>query len=144
MVSLLLTAVLVTITSAEQQNSPQEQDYAAAYRTAQAEGKPLMVVVGADWCPACVNLKATTLTSLAATGQLEDVSVAVVDQDSEPELAAQLKQGQTIPQIIVFSQTDQGSWKRMQLTGYQSQGPVRSMIDSARRLGRRVLTRSRG
>lgn len=143
MVSLLLTAVLVTVSAAEQQNSSKDQDYAAAYRTAQQEGKPLMVVVGADWCPACVNLKATTLTSLAQTGQLEDVSVAVVDQDAEPELAAQLKQGQTIPQIIVFSQTDSG-WKRTQLTGFQSQGPVRSLIDSARRIGRRVLTRSRG
>ncbi|SRR6056297_677590 len=131
MVSLLLAAVLASVVS-EQPAS--HQDYAQAYRSAQQEGKPLVVVVGAEWCPACVNLKSQTLASMQQTGQFEDVSVAIVDQDAEPELAAQLKRGKMIPQIIVFSQTRAGNWKRIQLTGYQSQATVRSVLNDAKRV----------
>ncbi|MEX0824856.1 MAG: thioredoxin family protein [Pirellulaceae bacterium] len=107
------------------------QNYAAAYRDASQHHKPLLVVVGAEWCPACVNLKSTTIKSLAAKGQLDNVSLAVVDQDAEPELAAQLKRGKMIPQVILFSQTPDGVWQKTHLTGFQSEGALKSVIDSA-------------
>ncbi|WP_237607602.1 thioredoxin family protein [Roseimaritima sediminicola] len=128
---MLLAAVLSTVVT--DQPAPQ-QDYAAAYRTAQQEGKPLMVVVGADWCPACVNLKSQTIASMKQSGELQDVSIAVVDQDDQPELAAQLKRGRTIPQIIVFSQTPAGGWKRIQLTGFQSETTMQSVLSKAKQL----------
>ena len=46
-----------------------------------------MVVVGAEWCPACNVLKDTTIKPMVETGELDRVSVAVVDRDAEPELA---------------------------------------------------------
>ena len=63
MVSLLLTVVLASLTS--EQNL--QQDYADAYQQSVAENKPLMVVIGAPWCPACNVLKDTTLKPMANT-----------------------------------------------------------------------------
>jgi thioredoxin-like negative regulator of GroEL len=127
MFGVLVTMVLVAGGEGELK---EVKTYAAAYKQSQDENKPLVVVVGAEWCPACVNLKQTTLANMEAQGELKEVSVAVVDQDKEPELARQIKQGEMIPQIVVFSRTDEG-WQRNQLTGYQSRTPVLTMIRRA-------------
>ena len=134
MVSLLLTVVLVSMTSAH----PRNTDYATAYKEAMAANKPLMVVVGAEWCPACNVLKSTTIQPMLNTGDLDDVSVALIDRDAEPELANQLTGGEKmLPQIIVFTQTNSGQWERRKLTGYQPRQPVRNLI-------RRAVGRLRG
>ncbi len=128
MLAVFMTLVMAGVTGPGEVQGA--KTYAAAYRTAEKENRPLVVVVGAPWCPACENLKQTTLASMEASGELQDVSLAVVDQDKDPELARELKQGEMIPQIIVFARTDSG-WKRSQLTGYQSVTPVRTMLRRA-------------
>ena len=128
MVSMLLAVGLTLVTS----DPATQQTYAAAYEKSVSEGKPLMVVVSSDPCPACHVLKDTTIKSLEQSGELADVSVAVVDRDAEPELAQQLMAGEKkIPQIIVFSQNTTGKWQRRKLTGYQPAQPVRSLLRSA-------------
>ncbi|QDV40520.1 Thioredoxin [Stieleria neptunia] len=132
MVSLLLAVVLGSVTSASLKT-----DYAEAYRESVAQDKPLMVVVGAPWCPACNVLKQTTLEPMAQTGELDEVSVAVLDRDANPELVKQLTKGERmLPQIIMFTRTGGGEWKRHQLKGFQTQQPVRNLIRSAVSLGR--------
>jgi thioredoxin-like negative regulator of GroEL len=126
MLLMLLSAAVTTATL----GSPSPISYADAYRLAQAEGKPLMVGVSSDACPACVTLKSQTLEAMQNSGELSDVRVAVVNKDLDPRLASQLMRGRMIPQIIVFSETNTG-WKRLQLTGYQTQGGVRSLIRQA-------------
>lgn len=127
MFSVLLTTLLSVVAS---EQAPSE-DYASAYRSAQEAGKPLMVVVGADWCPACVNLKDQTIKTMKLSGELNEVEMAVVDKDHQPTLASKLMRGRMMPQVIVFAKSDSGSWTRMQLTGFQSQGSVRSLIRTA-------------
>lgn len=134
MVSLLLAVVLANLTSGH----PRNTDYASAYKEAMAAHKPLMVVVGAEWCPACNVLKSTTIQPMLNTGDLDDVSVALIDRDAEPELAQRLTQGEKmLPQIIVFTQSDSGKWERRKLTGYQPRQPVRNLV-------RRAVLRFRG
>lgn len=127
MLCLVLVAALITMSG----TAPATHNYAEAYRKSQVEGKPLLVIVSAKWCPACHTLKDTTIRDLETTGQLTEVNVAVVDRDVEPELAKQLMREQKIPQIIVFSKSNSGHWERSQLIGYQPQGPVRNLIRSA-------------
>lgn len=127
MLTLLITAVLANFSA----SSAKEHDYTQAYQESQLQGKPLMVIVGAQWCPACHTLKDTTIKQLQTSGQLDDVCVAVVDRDAQPQLANQLMRGQMIPQIIVFAKGNSGRWERSQLTGFQSPGPVRQLILSA-------------
>lgn len=131
MVSLLLTVILAGVTS--EQNL--QHNYADAYKQSVAENKPLMVVIGAPWCPACNVLKDTTLEPMASSGELDDVSVVLINRDEAPELAQQLTKGvRTLPQIIVFSKEDTGQWKRRRLMGFQTRQPVRTLIRTA--LGR--------
>ncbi len=121
MVSLLFAVVLANVTSEQQMH----QKYADAYEQSVQQQKPLMVVVGAPWCPACNVLKETTIRSMAKTGELDDVSLAVINRDEDPELAKQLTEGEKmLPQIIVYTQ-DEGRWKRRKLLGFQPKQPVR-------------------
>ena len=127
MVTLLLAVLLSGVTTA-----PLKTDYAEAYKESVSEDKPLMVVVGAPWCPACNVLKQTTIEPMAETGELDDVSVALLDRDSNPELVKQLTKGEKmLPQIIMFTRTDKGKWQRNRLMGYQPKQPVRNLIRTA-------------
>ena len=133
MVSLLLAVVLSSVT-AEQQL---KQNYADAYEQSVSEHKPLMVVVGAPWCPACNVLKDKTIRSMAQTGELDGVRLAMINRDDDPELAKQLTEGENmLPQIIVYTQDEvsKGTWKRRKLLGYQPKQPIRTLIRKA--LGR--------
>ena len=123
MASVLLCAVLGSA-------SGDRPTYEVAYEQAQAENKPLLVIVGADWCAACKMLKSQTIEPMESTGKLEDVVVTVVDKDARPELAQQIMQGSTLPQLIVFSKADSG-WKKFSLQGIQSEGRVKELIDRA-------------
>jgi thioredoxin-like negative regulator of GroEL len=127
MVSLLFALVLAGVPSERQLH----QNYADAYRQSISQQKPLMVVVGAPWCPACNVLKETTIRSMAQTGELDAVSLAVINRDDDPELANRLTKGeQMLPQIIVYTQA-KGKWKRRKLLGYQPKQPIRTLIRRA-------------
>ncbi len=128
MVSLLLAVVLFSVTGEQRV----QQNYADAYKKSVAEDKPLMVVVSAPWCPACNVLKDTTLRTMEQSGELDAVSLAVINRDEEPVLAQQLTKGDNLlPQIIVYTKSDNGSWQRRRLTGYQPRQPIRSLIRRA-------------
>lgn len=111
--------------------APKDQNYTLAYQQSVEEDKPLMVVVSAGYCPACDVLKKTTIANMERSGELDSVSVAVVDRDAEPELAAQLMADEKmVPQIIFFSRNEEGRWKRRRLMGYQPIQPVRTLLRS--------------
>jgi thioredoxin-like negative regulator of GroEL len=105
--------------------------YAEAYRQSQASGEPLLVLVGADWCPACRTMKTAVLPRLEQSGKLHRVNFAVVDLDQEDTLASQLMRGGTIPQLIVFARTADG-WHREQITGATSEASVEALLVRAR------------
>ncbi len=121
-----LSLVQVAMTGAAGSNS-----YTDAYNRSQESGKPLMVVVGADWCPACVTLK-QEIAALQQQGALLPVELSFVDKDAQPQLANQLMRGRSLPEIIFYSKSPQG-WRRMQLNGRQSQTTLKSFIRSVSR-----------
>ncbi len=127
MVSIFLAVVLASVTS----DQSLQQNYADAYRESVNSEKPLMVVVGAPWCHACNVLKESTIRPMADSGELDTVSLAVINQDDHPALVKQLTEGEEmLPQIIVFTK-DNGRWKRRKLMGYQPKQPVRSLVRRA-------------
>jgi len=115
-------------------NAPTHSDeqipYDAAYRKAQEEKKPLVILVGADWCAACKSMKAETIHTMKGAGDFKEVVFTHVDKDSQPEIAQQVMQGNTLPQIVVFCESDQG-WKRFSLTGMQSERRIKELIRKA-------------
>jgi thioredoxin-like negative regulator of GroEL len=105
-------------------------NYEAALKTAQDNGQPLVVLVGADWCPGCVTMKNSTMPAMARSGALKGVQFVTVNYDQNPNLARQLMRGNAIPQLVVFSKTDKG-WHREQITGATSTGAVTGLIQRA-------------
>ncbi|MEX0939017.1 MAG: thioredoxin family protein [Pirellulales bacterium] len=104
--------------------------YRQAYHQTIETGQPLVILVGADWCPGCQTMKHSVIPALRHQGSLKDVSFAVVNSDQQSRLASQLMSGGSIPQLITYRKSADG-WKRTQLTGAHSVGEVQSFIHRA-------------
>jgi thiol-disulfide isomerase/thioredoxin len=106
------------------------QPYSEAYNALMNEGKPMLVVVGADWCPACQTLKNGTLARMEKQGKLREVSYVALNSDRAPALASKLSQGSSIPQLILYEKTETG-FRRRHLTGAQGEGVILSLVKGA-------------
>jgi thiol-disulfide isomerase/thioredoxin len=101
--------------------------YADAYQQTTATGRPLVVLVGADWCPGCQTMKNSVIPQLQRQGSLNRVAFAYVNTDAERDLARKLMNGGSIPQLIMYRKTAKG-WQRQQLTGAQSVGDTQVFL----------------
>jgi thioredoxin-like negative regulator of GroEL len=106
------------------------QPYEQAYRTMESDGQPLLVLVGADWCPACQSMKSSTMVRLERSGKLRGVAYTIVNSDRESSLAQKIMRGGSIPQLVLYERTASG-WRRSQLTGGQSESQVQAFIARA-------------
>jgi thiol-disulfide isomerase/thioredoxin len=104
------------------------QDYATAFKHTEETGKPLVVLIGADWCPGCRTMKHSTMPQIEKSGSLKKVAFAYVNTDQDGALAGKLMKGGSIPQLVMFQKTDKG-WTRKQLTGAQSTSSVEQFLD---------------
>ena len=55
MLNLLMQAAAIAATS---------RDYATAYHETSRTGRPLVVLIGADWCPGCQVMKQSAIPQL--------------------------------------------------------------------------------
>lgn len=94
----------------------QLQTYDEAYNKAMKNGSPLLVIVGAKWCPACRQLKAEALDEVGKEDGLRGIEVAFVDIDSDA-IAGKLRVGRRIPQVVRFERTPNGNWETQRLHG---------------------------
>ncbi len=119
-------AFLMAVTAGESK----ALNYEAALAASQKESKPLVVLIGAPWCASCQVMKRETIEPMLKSGKLEKVVVTFIDKDERPELAQQLMNGETLPQIVVFAKQNDG-WKRFSLTGMQSQNRMAELLGKA-------------
>jgi thioredoxin-like negative regulator of GroEL len=101
--------------------------YKEAHRQMTATGKPLVVMVGTDWCGPCQAMKKTVLPKVREHGLFRKVSFAMVNADREQELAQQITGGGPVPQLILYRKTRKG-WFRQKLIGSQSVETVEKFI----------------
>lgn len=109
-------------------STAQPLSYATARAQADMTRRPLLVLVGANWCPACRVMKHATLSRMREDGQLKNVHYATVDVDAEPQLAAKLMQSSSIPQLVLYAPAS-SCWYQMRLVGAQDPGHVTAMIE---------------
>jgi uncharacterized protein len=70
---------------------------ADAFQRAKELGHPILLDVGAVWCPWCGHMDRDTYTQAATADYINQHFVAVkVDFDAAPELVAQLQQAQAV------------------------------------------------
>jgi thioredoxin-like negative regulator of GroEL len=107
------------------------QPYEQAYKDHEQTGKPLLVLVGADWCPACVSMKNGTLANMERGGKLRSVAFSMLNVDRQGGLARKMMKGGSVPQLVLYAKTDKG-WETRRLVGAQSEQAVQQMIGSVR------------
>ena len=95
------------------------ETYADAHRKTAETGRPMVVMVGTDWCMPCQRMKNTVLPEVRKGGLLSEVSFAVVNPDRDRDLAKKLTGGGPVPQLVMYRKTSNG-WKRRKLVGGQS------------------------
>ena len=106
---------------------PTAEDYAAARAKTAKTGEPILILVGAEWCPACVEMKKEVMPEIRKKGILRKVAFANVNLDNEQELAKELTEGGPIPQMIMYRKTPLG-WLRRVLVGGQNPRTVEKFI----------------
>ncbi|MGE0760553.1 MAG: thioredoxin family protein [Pirellulaceae bacterium] len=131
-----MNGILICATLALSIQGSAPLSYAQARAESLASQRPLLVLVGADWCPACRDLKNLTMTRLRQEGKLNDVVYTVVDYDREPRLASQLMRSSSIPQLLLYTPVQDG-WVRLNLQGSQSSTGVLSLIQQGIAMQRR-------
>ncbi|HVA51791.1 MAG TPA: thioredoxin family protein [Pirellulales bacterium] len=124
MMSVTLSAVLQVSLLATGAN-----EYAAAHRVHQDTGRPMVLLVGAEWCPACAQMKNSVLPRVARRGLLRKVAFAHVNTDRDSRVARSVMQGGTIPQLIMYRKTNNG-WRKHMLVGVQSPEAIETFINS--------------
>lgn len=108
---------------------PQPVTYQEAHARATRDKIPLVAVITATWCAPCRQLKAT-LPRVERSGCLDRVAYCHVDVDREKANADKLRDGPTVPQIVVWRQRG-GTWGREVLHGAKSAADVEAFIRRA-------------
>ena len=122
------TLMLTVLVQAATLGATPDGEYKDAYHASRESGKPLVVLVGADWCPGCQRMKGSVLPELGRRGVLRRVAFARINSDQQSKLARTIMSGETIPQLILYHKTPEG-WKRQQLIGAQSVDKVEAFLE---------------
>lgn len=122
----MFSMVLAATVQAALFGSPQSS-FDRAFQESASTGRPLVVLIGADWCPSCQVMKNTTLPEVARHGGLKGVVFAYVDADQDPKLVARLSRVKAIPQLIRYDRTPDG-WQGRLLVGAQTAEDVTAFV----------------
>ncbi len=101
------------------------QTYEQGLAKAESTKSPLVIVVTTQWCGPCKLLKSEIETMRKA--ELKDAVIVFVDAEARPDLAKQLMDGQTVPQVVMFHQS-RGVWYRVRAVGRQSKDRILEML----------------
>jgi thioredoxin-like negative regulator of GroEL len=102
--------------------------YADARRLTEETGRPMLVMVGTDWCGPCQQMKKTILPQVRQHGLLRRVAFAMVNADRDQALAQKLTGGGPVPQLVMYRKTA-GGWLRRKLVGGQSVETIEQFIN---------------
>lgn len=102
------------------------ETYAEAHAANAKDGKPILVAVGAEWCPGCKTDEAT-LAAIRKAGGLAGVHYAHVDVDAEPALARRLLVGTAIPQTVLYRREGK-RWTAKRLKGPQTRAAFEALL----------------
>ena len=102
--------------------------YAEAHRTVSHTNRPMVVLVGAEWCGACEQMRKEVIPRVRKRGLLRRVAYAFVDLDRQRKLGRELTGDGLIPQVIMYRKTPDG-WRRRRLVGKQEVKTIEAFIN---------------
>jgi thioredoxin-like negative regulator of GroEL len=104
------------------------EGYAEARQETTETGKPMVVLVSAEWCGACQEMRHNAIAEVRKQGLMQKVSFAVVNMDREKSLAQKLMGGSgPIPQLVMYRKNGD-RWLRKKLVGGQSAKAIEEFI----------------
>ena len=109
-------AAVVVLLFAQTAFAGEPVSFETAYQNAKATGRPMLVVLGAEWCPGCVVLKNQTIPEAQRRGGLRNVELTHIDIDVRKDIAAKLQRGPMIPQVVRMDWNGE-SWKVKRFNG---------------------------
>lgn len=106
----LCLSVAASDDAASESSLPNEADrpaisfvsYKDAYQRAARERLPLVVFVGAKWCPACRKMEQSVIPNLPKSLILQKAVFARLDYDQDTKLAQAVTGGGALPQVVIF------------------------------------------
>lgn len=96
--------------------------YSKAWKQAQAQNRPLLVLVGATWCPNCQVMK-----QVMPQVDIADCLFAYVDYDAERRIAEKLLSSDTVPELVLFIK-ENGEWRQERLIGSHSVAEIEEFL----------------
>ncbi len=90
--------------------------YEQAVKRSIESGRPVLVLIGADWCHYCKVVQRDVLPVLKERGMMEKVEYVYLDYDRDRDLVSRTQRGEIIPEMVMFRKTAEG-WKRSDLSG---------------------------
>jgi len=106
-----------------------QSDLKSAHKQAQAEGKPILVVFGAEWCGFCKKLERQTLNTPEMSRYINENFIPVhLDLDKEKKIGSILEV-EALPCTVVLSPDADLLGK---INGYQTPGPYQKNLAAAR------------
>jgi len=107
--------------------------YADARQESLDTGKPLLVMVSTEWCPACQVMKRRTIPKVRQDGSLDSLVYTTVNPDHEEELSKILIGSGPIPELVLFRKVGKNAkgealWTREVLVGSQTVEDVESFL----------------
>lgn len=127
---IVLLSAAVFALAAQNCNAQEAVNYKTAYQRAQAGDKPLLVLVTAEWCPPCQDMKRTTIPALMQKSAFKNFHYATVDYDRDGKVARQLIGDRGVPQLIMYEKRE-GKWVRRYLSGYKTAQTVEAFVAQA-------------
>lgn len=103
-------------------------DYTENYNDSIANDKPLVVVVGADWCDSCRVIKRHIMPQILRKFTNRHFNYAEVDSDEERYLAKKILVGESIPQTIIYYKYN-GEWKNKRWIGLFKEHEIEQKLD---------------
>ena len=104
------------------------ETYTDAHQASMKTGKPMLVMVSTEWCPACQVMKRRIMPQIRERGLLSRVAFASVNPDQDSELSQQLIGSGRIPELVMYRKTPRG-WMRRVLVGSQTVETVEQFIN---------------
>lgn len=121
----IVAAILICAAPASQ--PVKYPEYREARKQVLKTGGPLVVLVSADWCGPCRQMK-RSLAVANRDGLVNRFVVSLVDVDKQPNLARQfMARDQGVPQLVVYRK-HKGQWWRRRLIGYRGPERIRAIL----------------
>ena len=104
------------------------ENYAEAHQVTMKTGKPMLVMVSTEWCPACQVMKRRILPRTSSSTDFETSRLGLSQSGQRGRVVAAVDRQRSDSQLVMFRKTPRG-WVRQVMVGSQPVESVEQFIN---------------